>query len=225
MLATCIIVTLSLISLMNTYIQKDKEGFYFETTEELQNVGITYPDFLNGRPIKLSEDQVRYHNWNLDADIETVLNVCEYKDGGEVLWYVSQVPMTLDYAKELKKNALAEYDKSDAINDLIIIGSIHGEIHGWLTPEQRSNYKNSVESAKLIGVEELTLYVGDYFFNLTTSDAERYLAMIQLYADRCSVVTKMHERNIMSLESVDAVEGYDFTSGYPPKLRFELDEV
>ena len=32
--------------------------------------------------------------------------------------------MTLDYAKELKKNALAEYDKSDAINDAEFTGNV-----------------------------------------------------------------------------------------------------
>ena len=202
---------------MNTYIQKDVEGFYFETTEELMNIGITYPDFLNGRPIKLSDDQVLYHKEHIQADIEEVLNVCEYKDGN-VLWYVMETPMTIERAKELKLNELKEYDASDAINDFIV----NETIHAWLTPDERSNYRNSVDSAKLLGIHELQIILGGVLFNISTEMAEQALAMIQLYADNCFIVTKTHEANINNLDTIESVEAYDFTTGYPEKLHFTL---
>ena len=115
---------------MKTYIQKDVEGFYFETDEFIPNLGITYPDFLDGRPILLEDFQVAYHNDHINDDIETVLNVADYTDGN-VKWYVSETVVTLEYAKEMKINALKEYDASDAINDFIV----NETIHAWLTPD------------------------------------------------------------------------------------------
>jgi len=135
-----------------------------------------------------------------------------------VIWHVSQTPMTLDYAKELKLNELKEYDASDAINGFIV----NETIHAWLTPDERSNYRNSVDSAKLLGVDELQIILGGTLFNISTEMAEQALAMIQLYADNCFIVTKTHEANINNLDTIESVEAYDFTTGYPEKLHFTL---
>ena len=45
---------------MNTYIQKDIPGFYIESEYINEAVcGYTYEDFLNGKYIKLEEDQIK----------------------------------------------------------------------------------------------------------------------------------------------------------------------
>ena len=76
--------------IMNTYIQKDIPGFYIESEYINEAVcGYTYEDFLNGKYIKLEEDQIKYHSDYPDADIETVLNVAIYQDG-KVTWHYSR---------------------------------------------------------------------------------------------------------------------------------------
>lgn len=204
---------------MNTYVQKDIPGFYVESEYiDLSLCGFTYPDFLDGKYIQLSEDKVNYHNDHPEADIETVLNVAIYQDG-KVTWHFDPHPViTVEQAKEWKLQAVTDYDNSNAVNDFIV----NNTIHAWFTPEERSNYKSSVESAKLLGVSELSLYIGENLFTIPTQQAEIMLAQIQLYADSCFMVTKTHKINIENLDTVEAVQNYDITQGYPEKINFTL---
>ena len=48
----------------------------------------------------------------------------------------------------------------------------------WLTPDKRSNYRNSIDAAKLVGLTTLSLYVGGMAVTLPTQDAELMLAQI-----------------------------------------------
>lgn len=203
---------------MNTYIQKDIDGFYIESDNVDESLcGYTYEDFLNGRYIKLEQEQVDYHNDYPEADIETVLNVAVYVDG-EVTWHIAPVEITIDTVKEAKIAELTEYDNSDAVNDF----TVNNTVHGWYNPTQRSNARNSIDSAKLVGIDTLYAPVGDQVFEISVDDAELYLAQIQVYADRCAGVTAIHKRNIMNLETIEEVEAYDFTTGYPTKLNFNV---
>lgn len=202
---------------MKTYIQKDVEGLYIESEESFSNYGFSYDDFLNGRYIELSEDQINYHNDYPEADIVTIMNVSVYQNG-EVIWHISDAPVTLESVKENKLSELSEYDNSDNVNDF----TVNNEIHGWFTQEQRSNYKSSIESAKLLGIDELQVFIGNTLFTLSTSQAELMLAQIQMYADRCFIITKEHKLQIESLNTIEEVQNYNFTTNYPEKLNFTL---
>jgi hypothetical protein len=48
------------------------------------------------------------------------------------------------------------------------------------------------------------------------------LAQIQLYADQCFLVTKQHEAAVNALDSIESVDNYDITLGYPTKLVFNV---
>ena len=48
------------------------------------------------------------------------------------------------------------------------------------------------------------------------------LAQIQLYADQCFIVTKQHKAAVEALDSIEAVDNYDVTAGYPTKLTFNV---
>jgi len=48
------------------------------------------------------------------------------------------------------------------------------------------------------------------------------LAQIQIYADRCYIVTETHKAEVNALEAIDDVDNYDITSGYPEKLTFTI---
>lgn len=48
------------------------------------------------------------------------------------------------------------------------------------------------------------------------------LAQIQLYADRCYIVTETHKSNVNALKTIEEVDNYDITSGYPEKLNFNI---
>ena len=100
--------------------------------------------------------------------------------------------------------------------------TINGVLTAWFTPAERSNYKSSIEAAKLLGQNTLAFFVEDTLLQVPTNDAEYMLAQIQLYADRCFLVTKNHKVNVMNLETIEEVEKYDYKINYPEKINFNL---
>ena len=48
------------------------------------------------------------------------------------------------------------------------------------------------------------------------------LAQIQLYADQCYMVTKQHKAAVEALDTIEGVDNFDITSGYPEKLQLSL---
>lgn len=128
---------------------------------------------------------------------------------------------TLAQAKQEKIEAINSYDSSDAVNGFNIIKD--GEtITAWLTPSERANYRSSIDAAELVGVENLQLYVGEMPVTLPTQSAKMMLAQIQLYADQCFIVTKQHIAAVEALKTIEAVDAYDNTVGYPNKPEFNL---
>ena len=128
---------------------------------------------------------------------------------------------TLEQAIQEKIDQIEQYDNSDSVNSFtIVLGD--DSMTAWLTPNQRANYKNSVDAAKLVGLEELHPVFNGMQLTLPTETAEMALAQIQLYADRCFIVTETHKAEVQALESIEAVDNYDITSGYPEKLNFNV---
>ena len=66
------------------------------------------------------------------------------------------------------------------------------------------------------------MFLGDTLFTIPTIQAELMLAQIQMYADQCYIITKGHQINVKKLNTIRKVERYDFTTGYPPKLNFNI---
>ena len=126
---------------------------------------------------------------------------------------------TLEEAKSEMIQKIDEYDRSSNVNGF----TINHEIEGWFTADERSNYRSSIESSELLGIETLSFYVGDYFMEVTTQDAKHMLAQIQIYADQCYIVTKQHKLAVEALDTIEAVDAFDYTNGYPPKLNFEVE--
>ena len=144
-------------------------------------------------------------------------------DWGFVEW-VEPAPtpqQLLDKAKADKTAQLQAYDASDAVNGFDVVTGGH-TITAWLTPEQRANYKNSLDSAEILGMDVVHPVLNGVTLELSVSDAKIYLAQIQIYADKCYGVTETHKANINALETVEEVEAYDFTQGYPQRLIFEI---
>lgn len=201
------------------YIKKNVPGYYVEMPnkldeEQFDNIGETLSDFDSGKWVLLSKEQVKFREDNPNASIKEVFDM-ELKN--ETYIEPSEEEL-LRNAKDEKIHQLNLYDNSSDVNEF----SINEEIKTWFTPEQRANYKNSIDSAKLLGVNNLQLFINNDIVDITTDKAAQLLAMIQLYADTCYIVTKQHENAINVLDSVEDVESYDYTTGYPQKLNFEL---
>ena len=127
----------------------------------------------------------------------------------------------LERAKADKTAQLQAYDASDAVNgfDVTIGGNT---ITAWLTPDKRSDYKNSLDSAELLGMTEVHPVLNGVAITLDIQTAKMALAKIQIYANQCYGVTEQHKAAVNSLETIDEVEGYQYKTGYPERLVFEV---
>lgn len=125
----------------------------------------------------------------------------------------------LERAKQEKIAELEAYDNSDAVNGFDV--TIQGQTMSlWINKETRSDYRSSIEAAELLGRTEVKPVFGGQEVTLSVQMAKMALAQVQLYANQCYGVTERHKAAILLLQSVQEVEGYDFTVGYPERLRF-----
>lgn len=139
--------------------------------------------------------------------------------------YVAPEPtqeQLLGRAKDSKIREVERYDQSSNVNEFIVTHDGQVIITHWFEPSIRANYKNSVESAELVGMSTVSFYVGNMPLTLPTQNAKLMLAQIQLYADACYIVTQQHKAAIEALGTIEAVDAYDFTTGYPNKLSFDV---
>ena len=139
--------------------------------------------------------------------------------------YVAPTPtpeQLLERAKDSKIRELEDYDQSSNVNEFIVTHDEQVLTTHWFEPNIRANYKNSVESAELVGLPTVSFYVGDMPITLPTQNAKLMLAQIQLYADACYIVTRQHIAAVEALTTIEAVDNYDYTQGYPNKLSFDV---
>ena len=136
--------------------------------------------------------------------------------------YIEQVlPLTLEEVKQGKINDIILYDGSGAVNEFSI-----GGIPMWLDKVTRGGLKLKFEAeaqyAKIIGNESpmTELWYGVQRFELPLADAEQILLALEYYASRCYNNTQSHIAEVQKLDTIEAVEAYDYTTGYPSKLAF-----
>lgn len=201
-----------------TYIKHDIKGYYIEFEEMFNpdlynNLGSTFEDFLNNKWVLLSDEQVSFHEEHPTASIKEVWNM-----------ELRPEPIherTLDEAKYEMITNINAYDNSNNVNGF----TVNGTIEAWFTADERSNYKSSIDSAKILGIPELSFFIGNMELTLPTNAVELMLAQIQLYADQCYIVTKQHKLAVESLDTIEAVDAYAYTEGYPERLNFDVDSL
>ena len=124
-----------------------------------------------------------------------------------------EIPTDIDMAKAAKIAEIAAYSDSDAVNSVTFNG-----IKTWLTPNVRDGYNTSITAAKNLGEPNVTFMVNDKEMQLPVEQARRVLDLVQRYADACYLVTERHKKAVRALQTVEEVEAYDYTTGYPEKL-------
>lgn len=123
----------------------------------------------------------------------------------------------LERSRQEKLSALEAFDSSDAINSFEV-----GGVSLWVPADKRAVLRTSIEAYKALGAESITkVWEGEeYTFPITAWDT--MLNQVEVYASECFNQTQRHKAAIEELGSVEDVDGYDFTEGYPERLRFEV---
>lgn len=173
--------------------------------EEYNNLGETWQDYLNNKWVLLSDAQVAFHEANPNASVKEV-------------WDMQLTPphvRTLEEAKQEKIDEISEYDNSDNVNIFYIGGNPM-----WLTREERTQIDGSINAYEGIGATEMTKYFGGVPFTFSLVQWKQMLNALIVYASEALNVTESHKAAVNVLNSIEAVDSYDYTTGYPSKLNF-----
>ena len=90
----------------------------------------------------------------------------------------------------------------------------------WLDKSTRVGLFNSISIEKETGKTDTALWFNGVKYLISVSDALAMLNALELYALNCYNVTQSHIAAVNVLNSIEDIEGYDYTSGYPAKLSF-----
>lgn len=124
---------------------------------------------------------------------------------------------TLEEAKEMLLAEIDAYDKSSAVNGFALNGAVV-----WLDKATRVGLMNSTSITKAMGQPTTTLWLGDSKMEVPCDTAIQLLSALEMYALECFNVTAAHKVAVSELNSIEEVEKYDITAGYPAQLRMEV---
>ena len=144
------------------------------------------------------------------SEVDAILNGLGFDDG-----------VRAKVLQSFKIRELERYDESSAVNECFI--TYNGQLFPyWSSKSERNDLKQAVLNYRDKGHSDYRLDLRDVGVSLSFS-CDALLSMLsdlEVYAIQCFNVTTDHLYAIRSLTSVDALLGYDYTTGYPPKLTF-----
>lgn len=123
----------------------------------------------------------------------------------------------LERAKQRKTSEIDAYDTSSAVNGFALNGTVV-----WLDKETRVGLMNSTSITKAMGQPTTTLWLGESKMEVPCDTAIQLLSALEMYALECYNVTAAHKKAVSELTSIEEVEKYDITAGYPAQLRMEV---
>lgn len=121
----------------------------------------------------------------------------------------------LALAKAEKQTAITEHDNSANVNSFTV-----GGIPMWLNFDQRSRLKATLDAIEGEGGTEMTKSFGGIDYTFTCVQWRSMINAVEVYAGQCQTVTQEHRNAIDVLTTIEKVQQYDFTTGYPSKLSF-----
>ena len=121
------------------------------------------------------------------------------------------------FLKDMAVEKILRHDSSPAVNSFTLAGT-----RMWLDKATRVGLANSVNIEKAAGKDMTMLWFDGVQYGIPVDSALQMLAALELYALDCYNVTQAHIAAVRLLDDMEALEGYDYTTGYPEKLVFNL---
>ena len=121
----------------------------------------------------------------------------------------------LQRAKSSKLSQIDDYNNSSNVNSFIIKGN-----EMWLSVEERQQIATQINANEAVGRTEMTKWYNGIEFTFQLAQWKQMLMMLEVYAGDALNVTEAHKAAVKALSTVDEVEAYDYTKGYPEKLHF-----
>ena len=138
-----------------------------------------------------------------------------------------QKPFNTDILELERQNLLDKieyYDNSNSVNNCII--SFNGNtINYWANKSERSSLKTAIQDCLLMGRNEYRLDLRDLgvYVIVNCEQLLHMLSALEVYAIDCYNKTTDHIYAVNNLTTIEEIEQYDYKSGYPEKLIFNLN--
>lgn len=129
--------------------------------------------------------------------------------------YIVQEKSNLQITQENKLVEIEAYDASSSVNEFYVQG-----YPIWLDKATRAGLKLRFEAELQSGITETALWYNGIQFPIPVELGIQILLAVELYASACYDNTQKHIANVQALTTVEEVETYDYTTGYPEKLSF-----
>lgn len=193
------------INFVKTFVSKDQ----YKEKEEREGVCIVHLDGV------LNEELGAYEC------VECSMPLSEYSETAVneayAAWKTAMANRGLARAKREVLKKIEAYDTSPAVNGFILNGE-----RVWLDFELRDRVYQGNERLQRIGRTDTTLWLGKQCYNLSIEQAQNIISHIEAYAKDCYNVTAAHKKAVSELNSIEEVEKYDITAGYPAQLKMEV---
>lgn len=190
---------------VRTFVSKDQ----YKEKEEREGVCIVH---LDGA---LNEELGAYEC------VECSMPVSEYSETAVneayAAWKTATANRRLARAKREVLKKIEDYDTSPAVNGFMLNGATV-----WLDKATRVGLMNSTNIAKSMGETTTTLWLGGTQMTVSCDKAIQLLSALEMYALQCYNVTAAHKKAVSELTSIEEVEKYDITAGYPAQLKMEV---
>lgn len=121
----------------------------------------------------------------------------------------------LNREKEDKIREITRHDSSHEVNCFYI-----ADQETWLDKATRAGLMLRFQAEQATGADSTTLWHEGMQFPLPLGSAIQMLYALEIYASQCYDNTQRHMSEVQKLNTIEEVEQYDFTTGYPEKLVF-----
>lgn len=121
----------------------------------------------------------------------------------------------LKQVRDRKLRQITNYDLSTSVNGFYYNGQFM-----WLDKATRVGLVNTLNSAEMLNYETINIWYDDEIcITLEIEAARRLLAILEMYATQCYNVTAQHKSDVKKLMTIEEINSYDITEGYPEMLR------
>ncbi len=201
---------------MYFYLNKSKsvtghrEKFDTPLDPEMFDIGSTEQDYNAGMWVPITEEHVEFMDAHPEASIAEILN----------MEMTPKPERTIEDARAAKLAEIDAYDVSPAVNGFTLDGD-----HIWLENNLRLRLSNRILTEEAAGREVTRLWFEDKRYDLPIAVAKQMLAAVELYAMDCYDVTATHRHAVGQLTTIEEIDAYDYTTGYPAQLTLTTPTI
>ena len=118
-------------------------------------------------------------------------------------------------AKDDKIRQIDDYNNSTNVNNFTINGN-----DMWLDVEERLQVATQINVNESAGRETMTRWYNGESYTFSIAQWKQMLILLELYAGDALNVSESHKAAVEALQTIEEVEAFDITAGYPNILSF-----